>query len=268
MYLRAVHAEKDLQALQTFVHNNPLGILTTAIKSSSPEHPLIQSTHIPFVLDAEGPTPEAPGVLRGHLARQNPQAQVLMEAVAKAQETKKDAAPHEIELDDEILVLFNGPFHHYVTPKFYTQTKPESGKVVPTWNYAAVQAYGRARIFCDSKAEVTSRYLQTQTEDLTRLSEGGVMGYATDAEEAGGGQKQKAWEVGDAPRNYIEIMKKNIIGIEIRLEKLQGKYKMSQEMGASDREGVVAGFAGLGTDVGDGMSQTVKERGELKDQAK
>ncbi|RMJ28534.1 Transcriptional regulator [Aspergillus sp. HF37] len=279
MYLRAIHAETNLQALQTFVHNNPLGILTTAIKSSSPEHPLIQSSHIPFVLDVPSgscssstPESESPGILRGHLARQNPQAQVLMEAVAKAQEKRQgqgqDTAPHELELDDEILVLFNGPLHHYVTPKFYTQTKPESGKVVPTWNYAAVQAYGRARIFCDSKAEATSRYLQTQTEDLTRLSEGGVMGYATDAGEAGDGQKQKAWEVGDAPRNYIEIMKKNIIGIEIRLDKLQGKCKMSQEMGAGDRDGVVAGFAGLGTDVGDGMSKTVKERGELKDQAK
>lgn len=273
MYLRAVHAEQNLKALQSFVHANPLGILTTAIKSSSPEHSFIQSSHIPFVLDTPNgsDTPERPGILRGHIARQNPQAKVLMEAVAKAQEVQK-GEPHEIELDDEILVLFNGPVHHYVTPKFYTQSKPESGKVVPTWNYAAVQAYGRARIFCDSKAEATSAYLQKQTEDLTKLSEGGVMGYATDVDAgagaAGDEQKQKAWKVGDAPKNYIEIMKKNIIGIEIRLEKLQGKYKMSQELGAGDREGVITGFGSLGSEIGDGMSKTVKERGDLKDQAK
>lgn len=190
-----------------------------------------------------------------------------MEALERAQEAKKsqgvEVDPHDIELEDEILVLFNGPFDHYVTPKFYTQTKPESGKVVPTWNYSAVQAYGRIRVLCDSKSERTAGFLQTQIEDLTRLNEG-LMGYSTD----GGEGEKKAWEVGDAPKNYVDILKKNIIGIEMRVEKLQGKFKMSQEMSVGDREGVVSGFEGLGTEAGDGMARTVKQRGELKDQGK
>lgn len=189
------------------------------------------------------------------MARQNPQAKVLMETLANA---GKD--PNGGELDEEVLVLFNGPHHHYVTPKFYTATKPATGKVVPTWNYSAVQAYGRVRVFCDSKGEGSGSYLQKQIEDLTKLNEG-LMGYGEK------GTEKARWEVDDAPGNYIDIMKKNIIGVEIHVERLEGKFKMSQEMGTGDREGVVNGFEELGTDVGLGMAKTVKERGELKDQA-
>ena len=259
MYLRAVHAENSLQALQTLIKQNPLGIFTTAISPSAPEHSnhLIQSSHIPFVLDIPDDSSESnPGVLRGHMARANPQAKLLIDAAA---------SKNGVELPHEVQVLFNGPYHHYVTPKFYTTTKPETGKVVPTWNYAAAQAHGKVKVFWDSKAEETSRYLQTQIEDLTKLNEE-IMGYSTasaDKGKAGG-----AWEVGDAPDNYIEIMKKGIIGIEIRLESLGGKFKMSQELPVGDREGVIAGFAGLGSDAGNGISKTVKERGEMKDQGK
>ena len=74
-----------------------------------------------------------------------------------------------------------------------------------------------------------------------------------------------AWEVSDAPASYVELLKKNIIGIEIKIDRLQGKFKMSQEMGEGDRKGVIEGFDSLGTDVGKGISQTVKERAEMKD---
>lgn len=251
MYLRAIHAETQLGALQTFIHQNPLGLLTTAIKPSSPDIHFIQTSHIPFVLDATN-DPSNPGVLRGHIARANPQAKTLIECAARNELSSQ-----------EILVLFNGPVHSYVTPKFYTETKPANGKVVPTWNYSAVQAYGRiTKVYADSKAEESSRFLQRQTEDLTRLTEG-AMGYVT-----GGEGDKKAWEVNDAPGNYLEIMKKNILGIEIRLESLGGKFKMSQEMGLGDRNGVIAGFEGLGTETGDAMAKIVRERGELKDQQK
>lgn len=251
MHLRAIHAETQLPALQSFIHQNPLGILTTALKPSSPDDHFIQSSHIPFVLDANN-DPANPGVLRGHLARANPQAKTLIDSAAR----------NELG-SQEVLVLFNGPVHHYVTPKFYTETKPASGKVVPTWNYSAVQAYGKiVKVYADSKAEESSAFLQRQTEDLTRLTEA-TMGYV-----AGGEGEKRAWEVNDAPTNYLEIMKKNILGIEIRLESLGGKFKMSQEMGLGDRKGVIAGFEGLGTDSGDAMAKTVKERGDLKDQQK
>lgn len=184
MYLRAVHAEADIKLLQEFIKKNPLGIFTTAIKSSN--FPLIQATHIPFVLDVPE-TNEAPedsdqdntqayyGLLRGHLARANPHAKALMEAISAAQNEADDASL--IELPDEVMVLFNGASHHYVTPKFYVETKPANGKVVPTWNYSAVQAYGKLRIYCDSQSEQTSSFLQKQVEDLSRHAETSIMGY-------------------------------------------------------------------------------------------
>lgn len=249
MYLRAVHAEAQIAVLQQLIRDNPLGILTTAIKS--PSYPLLQSSHIPFVLDvpetADGSLSK--GVLRGHVAKQNPQAKALMEALAAQQAQGRT----DLELSDEVLVLFNGPHHHYVTPKFYTETKPATGKVVPTWNYAAAQAYGKVRLFCDSKSEQTTTFLQKQLEDLTNQSETSIMKY------------DSPWRVSDAPVSYVDLLKKNIIGIEITIDRLQGKFKMSQEMGQGDREGVINGFEDMGTDVGKGIAEMVKERAEMKD---
>lgn len=115
MYLRAIHAEGQITVLQQLIKDNPLGILTTAIKSSS--YPLIQSSHIPFVLDVPDTSDGSVsnGVLRGHMAKQNPQAKVLMEALAAQHE---QGGSQSLELSDEVLVLFNAPHHHYVTPKF------------------------------------------------------------------------------------------------------------------------------------------------------
>jgi predicted FMN-binding regulatory protein PaiB len=250
MYLRKVHAEAQIAVLQQLIRENPLGILTTAIKSSL--YPLIQSSHIPFILDV----PETPdgatsnGILRGHLAKQNPQAKALMEALTAVQ---NEHGHHIRELSEEVLILFNGPYHHYITPKFYIETKPETGKVVPTWDYSAAQAYGKIRVYCDSKSEETGSFLQQQLEDLSRHAETSIMGHT-------GGLGLSAWAVSDAPVSYIEIMKKNIIGIEIEIERLEGKFKMSQELGEGDRDGVIQGFENLGTEVGLGVARTVRER--------
>lgn len=251
MYLRAVHAEPSIKALFEFVKENPLGILTTAISSSS--YPFLQSSHIPWVLDTFTDDPDAPvkGRLRGHLARQNPQSKAIMESLT--------ASPSQLQQD--VMILFNGPSHHYVTPKFYTETKPASGKVVPTWNYAAAQVYGKATVYYDSSAESTSQYLSQQIHDLTQLCETSVMGHL------GQEGNSEAWEVADAPERYIDIMKKNIIGIEVTIESIGGKFKMSQEMGHGDREGIIKGFDGMGSDVGKDMACLVKERGEKKDAA-
>lgn len=265
MYLRAVHAETNTARLQEFIKQNPLGILTTAIKSAS--HPFIQSSHIPFVLDVLEPSETSPvgnedgqpiyGILRGHLARQNPQAKVLIETLVAARSELEDETVRE--LPEEVLVLFNGPHHHYITPQFYVETKPATGKVVPTWNYSAVQAYGKIRVYCDSKAEETSSFLQRQVEDLSRHAETSIMGYT-------GGDKPSAWKVSDAPVSYVDILKKNIVGIEIRIHRLEGKFKMNQDKGKGDREGVIQGFNNLNSDVGRNMAKTVKERGDMKDE--
>lgn len=266
MYLRAVHAESRVAVLQQLIRENPLGILTTAIKSSI--YPFIQSSHIPFVLDvpdepaaastdASGSAQTANGRLRGHLARQNPQAKAIIDALEAKKTTKANTESHGV-LDDEVLILFTASPHHYVTPQFYTETKPDSGKVVPTWNYAAVQAYGRAKIFYDSRSEETGGFLQRQIEDLSQHVETSVMGYT------GEGGKRAAWNVSDAPERYIGIMKKNIIGIEIQVERLEGKFKMSQELTQGDREGVIEGFSRLGADASDAMVRLIRERGDLK----
>lgn len=248
MYLRAVHAEPSIKALFEFIKENPLGVLTTAI--SSPSHPFIQSSHIPWVLDEISDDPEAPikGRLRGHMARANPQAKAMIES-----------ASNTTKLQQDVMILFTNQYHHYVTPKFYTETKPVTAKVVPTWNYAAAQVYGKATIYYDPAAEETSQYLSRQIDDLSRMCETEVMGYT------GQDGKPDAWGVSEAPERYIDIMKKNIIGIEVTIESIGGKAKMSQEMGQGDRQGVIEGFNALGSDVGSHIAQQVEKCGEIKD---
>lgn len=237
MYIRPVHAELDVGVLQDFVRTYPLGQLTTAIKSDLAS--TIQVTHIPFVLDegADG----SPGVLRAHMARANQQAKVLREAAA--------ATPDGV-LSDEVYVLFNAPVHHYVTPKFYSQTKPDTGKVVPTWNYAAVQVYGKLRVFAENDADAGA-FLGQQISDLTDMMEGKA-------------DHDKKWKVTDAPEKYTDLLKKAIIGLEIKVDRIEGRFKLSQEMGDGDWSGVVKGFNDLGTPQGIEMSKMVEARGKAR----
>lgn len=174
MYLRAVHAESHLPTLRAFIKNNPLGILTTAI--SSAVHPFIQSSHIPWILDVASDDSETEtGVLRGHMARQNPQAKAIVESVTAANPPAASVSGG-VQLKDEVLALFNGPVHHYVTPKFYTETKPATGRVVPTWDYSAVQAYGKATIFFDSGPE-SAKFLSKQIDELSDHAERSILGH-------------------------------------------------------------------------------------------
>lgn len=251
MHLRDVHADATIPMLRELIRENPLGILTTAISSST--YPLIQSSHIPFVLDVQDESSETElGVLRCHIARQNPQAKAIIDSLESGPQGNAGC------LEQEVLILFNSPIHHYVTPKFYTETKPDSGKVVPTWNYAAAQAYGRARVYYDSKSDESKKFLSKQIHDLSQYAETSIMGYT-------GVDKAGPWKVTDAPENYVELLRKNIIGIEISIERLEGKFKMSQEMRKGDREGVIKGFDRLQGEIGAQMSELVKERGDLKD---
>lgn len=250
MYLRAAHAELNIPSLHKFIRENPLGIIISSLQS--PNFPTLQCSHIPWVLDVTDENSDTDlGKLRGHLAKPNPQSKALTEAV-------QAHSPSNGPLEQEVLILFNGPAHAYVTPKFYVDTKPSTGKVVPTWNYSAVQAYGKAKIYFDSKNEETGSFLQKQIGDLSKHSEESVMNFT-------GGSRPSPWQVSDAPVSYVELLKKNIIGIEIDITRLEGKYKMSQEMGKADREGVIKGFDALETDVGRKIAHTVEERGALKD---
>ena len=261
MYLRAVHAETHLTPLLALIQQNPLGLLTTAV--SSEDFPLIQHTYIPWVLypprnlasletDGQAEAPPVGNVkqpvqglegcrLRGHMARANPHSKALTQAVG----AKNGPLP------TEVTISFAVPNQHYITPKWYVETKPENGKVVPTWDYAAVEVRGIARILHDKEDGETNHYLQTQVEELTRNSEGSL-GYDTtpkselEAKGHGASGRGSAWEVDDAPKPYVEIMKKAIVGIEIDVSSIVGKWKMSQELKSGDRTGVENGLRELG----------------------
>ena len=125
----------------------------------------------------------------------------------------------------EVLVVFQGP-QAYVTPSWYP-SKAATAKVVPTWNYAVVHARGALRI----------------TEDAAWLR--ALVGRLTDTHEAARAQR---WQVDDAPADYIEQLLRAIVGIEIELTSLQGKWKVSQNGSAADRAGVAAGLESLGSD--------------------
>jgi transcriptional regulator len=120
----------------------------------------------------------------------------------------------------EVLVQFNGP-QAYISPSYYP-SKAEHGKAVPTWNYVLVQAHGRLRAVDDATA--THRLVS----ELTGRHEGG---------------RAAPWAVDDAPPDYIAQMVRAVVGIEISVTALVGKWKLSQNRSAADRDGVVEGLA-------------------------
>ena len=254
MYIPTVHAEGSILALRKLIRENPLGILTTGIRSSNA--PFLQSSPVPFILEVSDEEDEADlGILRAHLARQNPQSKAMIESL----QSRPASSPAEANvLEDEVLIYFQSAAQHYVTPKFYVETKPSSGKVVPTWNYAAAQVYGRAKVFWDHKSDESIAFLSRQTAALSQYCEASVMGYD------GTNGRPAPWEVSDAPERYVELLRKGIIGIEIKIERLEGRTKMSQEMPAGDRQGVIQGFKGLDNEVACKVSELVKERDRLK----
>jgi len=137
----------------------------------------------------------------------------------------------------EVLAVFQGP-QAYITPSWYP-SKAANAKVVPTWNYAVVHMHGRLRI----------------TEDAAWLR--ALVGRLTDVHEATRAQR---WQVGDAPADYIEQMLRAIVGIEIEVVRLQGKWKVSQNRTASDRTGVVAGLESMAGEQAAAMAALVRGR--------
>jgi transcriptional regulator len=135
--------------------------------------------------------------------------------VARANPVWRDA-----RADVPATVVFQGP-QAYVSPNWYA-AKAETGKVVPTWNYVMVQARGPLTVIDDPA------WLR------------GLVGELTDRHEA---PRASPWQVGDAPADYIDSMLRAIVGIEIPLVSLRGKWKVSQNRSAADREGVARGLS-------------------------
>jgi transcriptional regulator len=192
MYQPPHFREDDLGVQHALIREQPFGLLI----STGAEGPVANA--IPFHLDA---TSGAKGRLQTHVARANSQWRDI-----------RDGAP--------VLVVFQG-VHTYVTPSWY-QTKGETGKVVPTWNYAMVQVRGPARVIDDPD------WLRAQIEALTRGQED---------------RRAEPWAVGDAPGTFIASQIKGITGIEIDIAEIEGKWKVSQNRSAADQKGVLDGLA-------------------------
>jgi transcriptional regulator len=125
----------------------------------------------------------------------------------------------ELQAEAETLVVFQD-VDHYISPSWYA-TKRETGKVVPTWNYVMVQARGKARVIEDEA------WLRGQIAELTATHEGG---------------RVAPWAVDDAPADFVAAMARAIVGLEIEIADLRGKWKASQNRPAADRAGVIAGL--------------------------
>jgi transcriptional regulator len=136
----------------------------------------------------------------------------------------------------DALVVFQGA-DHYITPSWYA-TKRETGKVVPTWNYVMVQARGRARAIEDSS------WLRRQIEALTLAHES---------------SRPAPWAVSDAPGDFVDAQIKAIVGVEIEIAAISGKWKASQNRPAADRAGVMAGLEAMGDEASLEMATLVRE---------
>lgn len=192
MYTPSSFAIDDLQDLHQQILATRLAMLVTHGEQG------LQASHIPLLLDADqGPN----GTLYGHLAKANPQWK-------------------ELQNGAQAMVIFAGA-DAYVSPGFYP-AKAEHGKVVPTWNYVAVHAYGRAEVFSDA-----DRLLN-------------LVSALTDRHEA---SRAQPWKVADAPADYIDGMLRAIVGFALPIERLEGKRKLSQNRSAADIAGVREGLA-------------------------
>jgi transcriptional regulator len=197
MYMPTHFQEDRVDVLHALIREHPLAALVTLGSDG------LFASHIPLEIDSE---PAPFGTLRGHVARGNPQW--------------RDFRP-----ETEALAIFQGPTS-YVSPSWYP-TKRETGKVVPTWNYAVVHARGPLVVH-DDPAWLGAL--------VRRLTAGQERRFA------------EPWQVGDAPAEFIERQLKAIVGIEIPLARLDGKWKMSQNRTPADREGVVRNLGRLGDD--------------------
>jgi transcriptional regulator len=195
MYVPKQFEEPRVDVMHELIRARPLATLVTLSASG------LNANHIPLHL-SEAPAPF--GTLRGHVARANP----LL---------------NDLATDVEALAVFHGP-DAYITPSWYA-TKKETGKVVPTWNYAVVHAYGFLRVVDDAA------WLRAQLETLTAYNEASF---------------PEPWAVSDAPREHVEKIMAAIVGVEIVITKLLGKWKVSQNQPSQNQAGVVAGLRASG----------------------
>jgi len=190
MYIPPTFREADTAAIHEVMGAAKLCQFVTATSDG------LMATPLPMLFE---PDEGNHGVLYGHLARANPHWSAATTG--------------------EALVIFTGP-DAYVTPSWY-ETKAIDGKVVPTWNYVAIHAYGPAEFFDDA-----DRLLDVVTR-LTLRNEH---------------SRAAPWAVSDAPANYIASQLRGIVGVRIPISRIDAKTKMSQNRNLADRKGVADGL--------------------------
>ena len=191
MYTPPAFRIDDLADIHRVIRDARAATLVTATEEG------LVGTPVPMLLnESEGRN----GTLYAHVARANQQ--------------------WKLKPAGEAMAIFAGP-EAYVSPSWYA-TKQETHKVVPTWNYTAVHAYGPVEFFDDA-----DRLLDV----ITRL---------TDLHEQ---SRQGRWAVTDAPADFIKAQMKGIVGLRVPITRIDGKRKMSQNRNSADRAGVIEGLS-------------------------
>lgn len=186
MYLPKHFEVTDPEILADLIEKYPLATLIGSIGDA------MEVNHLPLMLSKDRSR------LFGHVAKANPLLKIAEQAVPN------------------LTAVFNGP-NAYITPSWYL-TKKETGKVVPTWNYAVVHAQGKISVIQENT------WLHGHVTQMTNTHEPTY---------------QSLWKVDDAPDEYIQMMLNAIVGIEIEITSLVGKFKLSQNRPAEDYEAVL-----------------------------
>ena len=209
MYVPAHFKEDRVAVMHDAIRKYGFGTLVTSGDDG------LEASHLPLLLETE---PAPLGTVLGHVARANPQWQRVKPGI-------------------EALAIFLGP-NTYITPSWYA-TKQQNGKVVPTWNYLAIHAYGTLSFFddpADLRAHVSK---MTDTHEAPRTAR---------------------WALSDAPESFVQGMLRAIVGFRLRITRLEGKWKMSQNRPAQDVEGVIGGLTREAGEAHEEVAQIVAER--------
>jgi transcriptional regulator len=212
MYIPKFNEETRTPVLHQLMREHPLASLVTYGRSG------LFASHLPMLLEEDATL----GTLRCHVSRVNAQWKDFDPAV-------------------EALAIFSGA-GHYISPNWYEE-KQATGRVVPTWNYAVVHAYGNLKVIEDAE------WLRAHVERLVSLHEAAL---------------PKPWALSDAPQEYVTAQLRGIVGFEMKIERLEGKWKVSQNRSQADRLGVVEGLNELETPESEAMARLVEAT--LKDQ--
>ncbi len=196
------------EVLRDLIRRHPLATLVTLGANG------LEANHIPLYLSSV--TEGALDVLQGHVARANP--------------VWRDMLPNT-----EALAIFHG-LQSYISPSWY-ETKAETGKVVPTWNYAVVHAYGPLQVKDDPE------WVREQMVALTRQEESGFA---------------VPWSVADAPQEFTDRLIQHVVGIEIPISRWVGKWKVSQNQPLRNCDSVIAQLEQQGRPDSDEMAELVR----------